>query len=173
MKNKTWLFMVIAALLACGLLAGCAQQAPAQADTGSAELANPWVDATADQAATLLGGTFYNFTTLDGAYKQYALLITTDAAMNKQGLKPTAWVRFKKGEQDVSLQMFMGGKLDTDQLKGAQADMKGAIAYVTQSADGTSHIAWEANGLLYEISTSTAWSNDALLALAQGVKAAS
>ena len=173
MKMRTRFLAALAVAFAIGAMAGCATPAPTPTDTGNPQLPNPWIDATAAQAAEVLGGTMYSFTTLDSAYKQYALLVTTDDAVQKTGVKPTAWVRFQKGDEDVSLQIFKGGKLDAEQLKGTPADLKGAMAYISQNEDGTSNIAWEANGLLYEISTSIPWSSGDLIALAQGVKAAS
>lgn len=173
MKIRQLLFMALAALFTLGSLAGCgATPTPAPADTGNAQMANPWKDATAAEAAQALGGTFYNFTTLDSAYKQYALLLTTDDAV-KNGTKPSAMARYNKGDEDVTLTLIKGAALDAEQLKGAQTDLKGAMAYILQKDDGTSHIAWEASGLLYEISASTAWSDGDLVMLAQGVKAVS
>jgi hypothetical protein len=171
MKIRTWMFMVLATLLACGMLAGCATPAPTQAGTGNSQLANPWIDATPAQAAQVLGGTFYNFTTLDSAYKQYALLVTTDAAIAKGDLPPTAWVRYKKGDADVSMQMFKGAKLSADELKGTQAGVNAAAAYILHNGDGTAQISWETDGILFKIGTNSDWTDAALTALAQGVKA--
>jgi hypothetical protein len=170
MIRKAWLFTALAVLIALGA-AGCAAAGgPDASQPGNAQIANPWVDATAQEAAQLLGGTFYNITTLDGSWEQYALLKSTDDAM-KGGLLPTVWVRFRKGDEDVTLQMFKGGKADEEMLAGKQADLKGAMAYILQKDDGTSHIAWEANGLLYTIGVNVPWSDADLITLAQGVKA--
>lgn len=175
--NKVWLVLPLAALALLGLLSGCAG-APAAggttapADTGGTQIANPWVDATAADAAKVLGGTMYNVTTLGSDWEQYALLVTTSDAVQKGSL-PTAWVRFRKGGEDVSLQMVKGGKLSAEQLNGKQVPVNGVPAYiVSNSASGSiSQIAWENGGLLFEISASSAMSDDALTVLAQGVKA--
>jgi len=168
MKKRNWVFVTLAAMVLCGLLAGCSATAQASATKGNAQIANPWKDATFAEAAKVLGGTMYNFSTLDKSYEQYALLVTTDDAV-KNGLQPTAWVRYKKGDEDISLQLFKGGKLTDDLLKGKKTAVNGAPAYIANTTDGTSQIAWEANGLLMEIGTSTTWSDDALVKLAEGV----
>jgi hypothetical protein len=168
MIRRAWLFAALAVLLVAAGCAAAGRQEASQA--GNAQIANPWVDATAQEAARVLGGTFYNITTLDASYEQYALIVTTDDAV-KNGMPPTAWVRFRKGGEDISLQMFKSGKLDEEMLAGRQEDLKGAMAYILQKDDGTSHIAWEANGLLYTIGVSVTWSDADLITLAQGVKA--
>ena len=172
MRNRNWMILTFASLLLCGILSGCANtpvQAPSE--TGTTQIANPWADATPAKAAEVLGGTMYNFSTLDKAYEQYALIVTTDDAVKNKSVKPTAWIRFRKGEDDVSLQMFNSGKLDAEQLKGAKAAVNGTPAYIIEPGDGTKSLAWEANGLLYVIGTSSVWTGDALVALADGVSA--
>lgn len=170
MKNRNWMILTLASLLLCGMVSGCAFTVQATSDTGTTQIANPWADANPAKAAEVLGGTMYSFTTLDKAYEQYALMVTTDDAVKNKSVKPTAWIRFRKGEDDVSLQIFNGGKLDAEQLKGVMTAVNGTSAYIIEPGDGTKSIAWEANGLLYVISTSSAWTGDALVALAEGVK---
>jgi hypothetical protein len=133
-------------------------------------IANPWRDATPNEAAKILGGTFYNITTLDKGYEQYALMVTTDDAV-KNGSNPTVWVRFKKGDEDVSLQMFIGGQLSPDDLKGTKVAVSGADAYYMSNEDGTTQIAWESNGIYFLVSTNTPWSQADLVSLAEGVQA--
>lgn len=171
MKTGKLMLLALAALFTIALLAGC--NAPINPPVGAtgAQLANPWKDATPSEAAAVLGGTFYNITTLDSSYKQYALMVTTDDAVKNNGLPPTAWVRFQKGDEDISLQMMKGGKLTDTQLAGKQTDVNGEPAYILHNSDGTAEIAWLAGGLMYQISTSKDWSDDALAALAEGVKA--
>jgi hypothetical protein len=178
MKKKTWLLLALSAFMLFGLLSGCSGTpgAPttAPASAGNAQIANPWVDATVAEAAKVLGGTMYNITTLDDSYTQYALIVTTDDAV-KGGSLPTAWVRFHKTEQDdVSLQIFKGGKLSDEQLKGKEVSVNGLPAYILSGGEngGVPEIAWENGGLLFTISTSPAMNDDALVALAQGVKPA-
>lgn len=133
-------------------------------------IANPWKDATSGDAAKVLGGTFYTFTTLSQDYEQYALMVTTSDVV-KNGSVPTVWVRFKKGDEDVSLQMSIGGKLSDDELKGTKVAVNGADAYFMSKDDGTTQIAWESNGITFLISTSTPWSQADLVSLAEGVQA--
>lgn len=171
MEKKTWITLTLAALLLCSLLAGCANSpTKASKDEDNSQMANPWVDATNEQAAAVLSGKMYGLTTLDKSYERYALMVTTKDSVEKTGIKPTAWARYRKGDEDVSLQMQKGGKLDAEQLKGKPIKVNEADAYIISSGDGTTQIAWESEGLLMEISTSNVWEDGALVGLAEGVK---
>lgn len=170
MRLKAWMGIILCAVLAAGTLAGCAAAPTNAATSGLSQIANPWQDATPAEAAKVLGGTFYNFSTLGSDYQQYALMVTTDDAV-KKGSQPCAWVRFRKGDEDISLQMFKGGKPDFVDQKGTKVAVNGADAYYADNGDGTAQISWEANGVTFLISTSTAWSQADLVSLATGVSA--
>src|SRR5665648_189262 len=94
MRKKTLIMLSIVILLFGSLAVvwwqtGLQNKAP---NDNKMQIANPWVDATNEEASILLGGKMYEITTLDKSYEQYAMMITTNEAIEKTGIKPTAWL---------------------------------------------------------------------------------